>query len=505
MDALKYIDCPYFYGVFFRKTVKQLERTLWPEAKDMYYPFLIEHSGLRKGKFKGKANVKEKDKMIIFPSGAKVEFSYLDRDDDAKENWQGAQLTAAYFDEFGHFSKYVFNYIRTRMRSKSKYKSFIRASLNPEPNHFVLEFLNRYIGDDGFALKDLSGKEAFYIADRGEIITAWTREELLERFPKNKPRMYTFIPSYLEDNPAMLANNEDYADDLAANDPANAALLLLGNWRYKPAANGVFERSNIVTADKVPVGARYLRSWDKASSKPTKEGGNSKQLDPDYTASIKFAKDKQGNIYVCGDYVRSEDGEQIARFREAPAIRDSKIETQAMKDGDDVIIYLPQDPGAAGVVEYSESAKKLQAAGFTVKKDPVSGNKSKRIRFEPFAAATANGSVFWVKSSFDAATWDYMIRELENFDGDKNNGYHDDLVDCFSTAYAACLKERIHVAPMTPRVDAPTMHNTSGMSVGQSSMPLPAHRPSDTINMLTQKPTGLSPSQQRFGGSFGRS
>lgn len=98
MDSLKYIDCPHFYGVYFRKTVKQLERTLWPEAKDMYYPFLIETSGPRKGKFKGKAQIREKDKVIIFPTGAKLEFSYLDSDKDCKENWQGSQLTAAYFD-----------------------------------------------------------------------------------------------------------------------------------------------------------------------------------------------------------------------------------------------------------------------------------------------------------------------------------------------------------------------------------------------------------------------
>lgn len=89
MDSLKYIDCPHFYGVYFRKTVKQLERTLWPEAKDMYYPFLIETSGPRKGKFKGKAQIREKDKVIIFPTGAKLEFSYLDSDKDCKENWQG--------------------------------------------------------------------------------------------------------------------------------------------------------------------------------------------------------------------------------------------------------------------------------------------------------------------------------------------------------------------------------------------------------------------------------
>lgn len=93
-DALKYIDCPYFYAVFFRKTIKQLKRTLWKEAKKMYMPLLID----KKGKFIGKANIKEQDMIIVFPSGALFEFSYLDRDSDCEQNWQGAEITAAYFD-----------------------------------------------------------------------------------------------------------------------------------------------------------------------------------------------------------------------------------------------------------------------------------------------------------------------------------------------------------------------------------------------------------------------
>lgn len=468
MDCLKYIDCPYFYGVYFRKTVKQLERTLWPEAKDMFYPFLIEHTGPKKGKFKGKAQIREKDKIIIFPTGARVEFSYLDSDKDCKENWQGAQLTAAYFDEFGHFSKYCFNYIRTRMRSKSKYKSFIRCSLNPEPNHFVLEYLQRYINAEGFAEKTLMGKFAYFVVDKGEIITSWSHQELKDKYPNKKPRLYTFVPSSLEDNPAMLSSNEDYADDLMANDPANAAMLLLGNWKYKPAANGMFDKNTVQTIplSSLPFNCRYTRSWDKASSKPSKEGGDSKQLDPDYTASIKFAKDKNGLIYIMGDYVREKDGIQRARFREKPGIRDIYIMDQAVKDGSDVIIYLPQDPGQGGVVEFQEAAKKLQAEGFVVKKDPSPSNKSKRFRFEAFCSACHTGNIFWVKDTFDPTVWDYMMMELENFDGDKNNGYHDDIVDSFSTGYAASIKEKVFSAPSIPTISAQTLTSRSGLTFG---------------------------------------
>lgn len=465
MDCLKYIDCPHFYGVYFRKTVKQLERTLWPEAKDMFYPFLIEHSGPRKGKFKGKSAIREKDKVIVFPTGARIEFSYLDRDSDCKENWQGAQLTAAYFDEFGHFSKYAFNYIRTRMRSKSKYKSFIRCSLNPEPNHFVLEYLSRYIDDKGFAKKDMAGVPAYYIVDKGETISAWTMEELKEKYPTKKPRKYTFVPSSLQDNPAMLEVNEDYADDLAANDPANAAMLLDGNWKYKPAANGMFDKNTMQVTElrNVPLNIKYIRAWDKASSKPSKEGGDSKQLDPDYTTSIQMAKDKAGSIYVMGNYLRNADGTQRARLREKPGVRDQQILAQAVKDGSDVIIILPRDPAQAGMVEFAESAKKLQAEGFIVKQDPSPSNKSKKFRFEAFASACHAGNIFWVKETFDPGVWDYLVMELENFDGDKNNGYHDDVVDACSSGYAALIKEKVYTAVRFSNTNAATLYKRSGL------------------------------------------
>ena len=229
VHALQFTDCPNFYAVFFRKTVKQLERTLWKEAKKIYGPFLRYQSGPKKGKFIGAANIKEKDKLIIFPSGAIIEFSYLDSDQTTEENWQGAELTAAYFDEFTHFSEYSFNYVRTRMRSDSKYSSFIRCSLNPHPNHFVRKYVNLYIDQKtGLADKDLSAKSAYFVFDHGELVTSFDKETLLEKFPNKKPREYTFIPSSLSENKAMLAHNPDYADNLEANDPANAAMLLSG-------------------------------------------------------------------------------------------------------------------------------------------------------------------------------------------------------------------------------------------------------------------------------------
>lgn len=423
----------------------------------MYHNHLYDENG----KFKGKARVQEQAKVIVFPSGAKLEFSFLDNENEIKKNWQGAQLTGAYFEEFGNHSEFAFNYIRTRMRSKSKYRSFIRCTLNPEPNHFCLKYLTRFIDQkSGLAIKEFSGRNAYYIVYKGDTITSWDKEELLEKYPKKKPRVYTFIPSSLEDNKAMLLNNSEYKEDLESNDPANAALLLDGNWLYKPNPNGVWERSllqgNIV--DCLPLNCTLSRSWDKASSKPAKEGGDSKQLDPDFTASVGFGKHTDNVVYVFGDYKEDNEGMQRSRFRENTGLRDDYILQQAKHDTPDVKIILPRDLGQGGVFEYKESAKALQIEGFIVVQDPSVSNASKLKRFEPFVAACYNGNVKWVKSSFDPAVWDYMILELENFNPiTKNNKYHDDIVDAFSSNFAYCMNTRSHAPPTLPDFDSPTM------------------------------------------------
>lgn len=357
------------------------------------------------------------------------------------------------------------------MRSDSKYSSFIRCGMNPHATHFCHKYLDIFLRDDGFAEKEFSGRPAYFIVDQGQIITSWDKEDLLAKYPKKKPRKYTFIPSSLEDNPYMLSKNEDYRENLEANDPANAAMLLAGNWKYQIAANGIFERSNvrssqIIMERDMPTDCVYYRAYDKASSVPAKEGGDSKTLDPDYTCSILFAKSPStSNIYVLGNYIRDKDNsQQLARFRKKPGPRDELIRDQCLFDienyGDNVYCLLPKDPGQAGASEQQQAMKELSKYGIKVKPDPTHGNKSKQVRFEPFCVQTYSDSIYWVKDTFDTAVWDYMLLELENFNPiTKNNGFHDDLVDCFSTAHAACVNIKTHRPVPIPTTSVRTKYH----------------------------------------------
>lgn len=462
---LRFVDCPNWYAVCFRKTLKQLSRSLWKEAKALYRPLITHQTGANKGKYKGKAKIidSQGNYKIVFPSGATVEFSYLTSEKDAVENFQGAQLSAAFFDEFTHFDEGSYNYIRTRMRSDSKYPSFIRCSMNPDPNHFVRhKYLEPFIVQEeespkyGVLDKRLNGKIRYYIFDRGEVFSSWSKEDLLERYPNSKPRAYTAVSSSLTDNPLMLANNPDYADDLQANDPANAAMLLDGNWYYQPASNGIWDRDTIQTIRKVdvPSGINLCRGWDKASTEPNKAKSS---YDPDYTASVKIGKCPRGDYYVFGDYIQDPEGAQIGRFRKKSGARNEMILKQSQLDGENVTVILPLDPAAAGQIEFQEHAKELQQEGFTVYKDPMPYNKAKIKRFEPFCAACHNGYVYFVEDSFDKKVLDYLFLELENFDGDKNNGYKDDCVDSLASGFNHISRAKVSKPVAIPQMDNPTL------------------------------------------------
>lgn len=373
-----------------------------------------------------------------------------------------AELTGAIFDEFTHFDEPTFNYIRTRMRSESKYPSFIRASMNPHPNHFVRD---KYIApflimDENSPLygvidKSLNGKLRYYLFDSGQLISSWDKAELEEKYPNKAVRMYTVVGSSLTDNQKMLEKNTTYADDLEANDPANAAMLLSGNWLYQPAANGFWDRKTIqeINSRDLPKDIKWCRSYDKASTEPNKEVSG---YDPDYTASVKVGKDKNGLIYIAGDYICDQEGRDLMRYRKKPGPRDEIILEQAKYDTTTTTIVLAKDPAQAGTFEYQESAKKLAQEGFIVKPDPMPSNKSKYKRFEPFCAYSHNGLVYFVKDTFNKADLDYLYLELENFDGDKNNGYKDDVLDALASGVNFMLRERVYGPLYIPDINAPT-------------------------------------------------
>ena len=439
MDALKYKDDPDFYAVFFRKTTKQLDRALWPAAKSMYMPFLVDRSG----KFRRKARVQEQDHRITFPSGAILEFTYMDKVKDAELNFQGTELSGVYWDEFTHFSEFQFNYLRTRLRSGSTTPSFMRCSMNPAPDHFVLKYIEPWILEKGTADRKLSGVLRYFVYVEGNLITSWDKDKLIKSYPDKKPMSYTFVPSLLTDNPKMLEKNPGYKDNLDSNTRIERETLLHGNWKARAEGSNYFKREWLVKVDKKPLGCTVVRAWDKASTEPSE-----KNRYPDYTAcSPLMSKDKDGRFYIewkVDADLKDEDSDIIGRFRKRVGERDRLIEKQARMDGSDCVVVFAVDPGAAGKVEFQASAAKLIEEGFLVKEDPMPNNKNKLTRFSPFASACENGLVSIIEDSFpNRATLEHWYKEHEAFDGERSSTQRkDDLPDATASGFNALSKSK---------------------------------------------------------------
>lgn len=452
MKPLAHMKDPDFQGIFFRRNIKALEKPggLWPESKKLYTQF--------------KTVIRERDHKHTFKSGCSLMMDHLELESDAEANHQGTQYSFIGFDELTHFEQSQFLYLIGRMRSESDSDSFTVATCNPDPDSWVMNWVEWYLDEDGFPEEDKCGKIRYFVVVEDNPVFADTPEELVEEYPYlcyqeddegNEmyvpPMSFAFVNGTIFDNPALIKANPKYLSALKAQSRVNRERLLDGNWFARPEGSSYIHRSMFKKTDKVPMGCVSCRSWDKASSEPS-----DKNRYPDYTASVMWHKDRNGYFYVTGDYVetaKDPSSEIYGIFRKRPGDRDNVIEAQAKRDGSDTTVVLPIDPGSAGKVEYAESAKKLNVLGYKVKPDPMPNNKSKLTRFEPVSSAVENGLVYIIESSFkNKKTLDEFYRNLESFDGEPSTSRKkDDWGDAFASGYNFICK-----AKAIPKFDLPS-------------------------------------------------
>ena len=173
--------------------------------------------------------------------------------------------------------------------------------------------------------------------------------------------------------------------------------------RPKPREGNMFKRQWFDVVDKIPENIKHVRYWDKAG---TKDGGA-------YTAGVLMAVDEDNIFYV----------EDIVRGQWAAGQREAIIKSTAQMDGEDVIIWVEQEPGSGGKESAESTIKNL--AGFSVYADKVTGDKVTRA--EPFQAQCEGKNVKLKK-----ADWNYGY--LERLTGFPNAKYKDDI-DASSGAF----------------------------------------------------------------------
>lgn len=197
------------------------------------------------------------------------------------------------------------------------------------------------------------------------------------------------------------------------------------NWFVRPSTSGFFKRSWIHEINEAPPQSeivKTVRAYDLAGT--LKSDTNT---DPDYTASVKMAKLKNG------DYVILEAVRLRARYADVT----THIIDNAKRDGKGVDIIIPVDSGAAGKAAARMLIKEITEAGYYAVTKATSASKIERFR--PFSAA-AQGELISIlvgcctdleNKVFNDNSFYYT--ELEQFDGGRK--YHDDLADGTGDAF----------------------------------------------------------------------
>ena len=173
---------------------------------------------------------KEVEKLWNFPSGAKIEFGFLERDADVYR-YQGQAYSWIGFDEITHqATEFAWNYLASRLRTTDpEIIPYMRCTANP-----------------------------------GGVGAHWVKKRYITPSPPNESfkgedgLSRKFIPARLDDNP-YLAHDGRYEQMLKALPPTQRRQLLEGDWEVaEGAAFTEFDRNiHIIDPFEIPI------HWDR--------------------------------------------------------------------------------------------------------------------------------------------------------------------------------------------------------------------------------------------------
>lgn len=413
LTPLPFINYPGFNCVIFRRESPEITNPggLWDQSFELYSPL-----GLKP---------KIKDLMWEYGKISKIKFSHMQRIAD-KYKHKGGQYVIVEFDEIDSFDFSQVFYLFSRMRSMTGVKPRMRATCNPNADSWVAKFIAWYINQDtGYAIPERSGIVRYFV-QRGEGVEGieWfaSKEAAIDKYPRSRPKSFTFIASKLEDNQALLDKDPDYESNLEALGLVERERLLKGNWKIRPAAGLYFKRSyfEIIDQAEVPDNLTWIRYWDLASTKEKQKIAESGQ--PCYTAGCLLAIDWENRVEgkIKAVYVK-----HVERFREAPGKLEKKIKNIAEQDGIDTYVGIEEDPGAAGKITSSHFQNILSDFALLTPKK----TDNKIAAASPLSAQAEHGKVKLVRGKWN----EDFITEAENFPDGKFKDQVDAAAGAFNT------------------------------------------------------------------------
>ena len=188
IDPLRYCHIKEHRALILRRSMPEL-RELIDKSRELYPKA-----------FKG-AKFREVEKLWNFPSGAKIEFGFLEKDADVYR-YQGQAYSWIGFDEITHLpTEFGWNYLASRLRTTNpNLETYLRCTANP-----------------------------------GGVGAQWVKKRYIEASEPNKTfkgkdgLTRKFIPALLQDNP-YLAEDGEYERMLQSLPAVQRRQLLEGNW-----------------------------------------------------------------------------------------------------------------------------------------------------------------------------------------------------------------------------------------------------------------------------------
>lgn len=373
LEALRHVvfdPVPNFFAVAFRRTSPQITRPggMWDTSQEIFVPAGGEATW-------GTLTWK-------WPGGQRVEMHHMQHEKD-KLAWKGAQVPLMLFDQLEDFTESQFFYMLSRARSTTGVRPYIRATANPVPpddetGGWLAKLLAWWWDQEtGYAIPERAGVVRFFVRIQNEIHWGATREELAERFGADvEPKSLTFIPAYLDDNPALTRSDPGYRANLKALGLVDQERLLKGNWKIRAEAGKIFNRAwfNVVSVAPGRGRAVRVRYWDKAGT----EGGGAE------SAGVLIAMKPDGRYLIedvqAGQWGIGERNERITQTAKADAQKYGKLGVRT---------YVEQEPGSSGKESALITIKDLR--GHNVYADRATGDKFERMG--PLAAQAFAGNV----------------------------------------------------------------------------------------------------------------
>ena len=235
-DPMRYFGVTAFNGLILRRTNDELRELVW-KSQELYpkaYPG---------------AKWQEKKSQWVFPSGARLWMTYLERDDDVMR-YQGQSFSYIAVDELTQYATpFSFVYLRSRLRTTDPdLPIFMRATSNPGgPGH---QWVKRAFIDPAPPGKTFEATDI----ETGDVLRYPQSHEKAGQSLFNR----RFIPATLKDNP-YLYDDGQYEANLLSLPENQRRQLLEGDWAVADGAAFPEFRQSIHVVEPFEIPHNWVR------------------------------------------------------------------------------------------------------------------------------------------------------------------------------------------------------------------------------------------------------